>query len=126
MEIHRVTTLVLSKLPLDVSPLIKAFIHPTRLDWRTCKTPESYLIKRLQQVVTKSLVDPDPNDWIFDDFTVRELQTWTLCGVLYLIAWLNNGGFQRYGRLPRCRPHFNEYYADHYDKWYTQTFMCCV
>ena len=118
-HLHRATNRALRPLPEDIAPLIKAFIRPTRLDWRTCRTHEADLIKR-HQVVTLSLVGD-----VFDDFTVRELRTWTLCGVLYIIAWLNKGG--GHGRPPRCRPtYFPEYYADNYDKWYIQTFMWCT
>ena len=121
-HLHRETNRALCKLPEDITPLIQDFICPTRRDWRKCRTHEANLIKRLQEVVTKSLVEPDVNDWIFDEFTVRELNTWTLHGVLYIIAWLNQGGVYQYGRPPRCRPKYN----DNYCKWYTQTFMWCA
>ena len=126
-HLHRATSFALLKLSDDLVPFIMDFIRPTRLDWRTCRKHEADLIKRLQQVVANSLVEPGMQDWIFDEYTRRELATWSLYGVLYIISWLNKGGIYQYGRPPRCRPSavFHYYYSVHYHKWYTQTFMWC-
>jgi hypothetical protein len=44
LAIHRATHQVLARLPSDLSPLITSFIGGTRLDWRTCKQKEAYVI----------------------------------------------------------------------------------
>jgi hypothetical protein len=44
LEIHQATHQVLARLPSDLNPLITSFIGGTRLDWRTCKEKEAYVI----------------------------------------------------------------------------------
>jgi hypothetical protein len=44
LEIHRATHQALARLPSDLNPLIASFIGGTRLDWRTCKKKEAYVI----------------------------------------------------------------------------------
>ncbi len=44
LEIHRATHQALARLPSDLNPLIVSFIGGTRLDWRTCKKKEAYVI----------------------------------------------------------------------------------
>jgi hypothetical protein len=44
LAIHRATHQALARLPSDINPLIVSFIGGTRLDWRTCKKKEAYVI----------------------------------------------------------------------------------
>ena len=44
LAIHRATHQALARLPSDLNPLITSFIGGTRLDWRTCKEKEAYVI----------------------------------------------------------------------------------
>lgn len=124
-HLHHATTHALCKLPDDIAPLIKSFLRQTRLDWRTCRKHEANLIKKLHQIVLKAVEDPDMDDWVFDSSIAREMNTWSLFGMLYIVSWLNKGGIHQYGRPPRCRPTEDHYYDNKYDKWYTHTFMWC-
>ena len=123
-RLHHETNRALCKLPDDIMSLVEEFICPTRLDWRRCRIHESRLIKELRHCVFTSIVDPTEVDWVFDAFTTREMTTWSMFGVLYVVAWLNKGGIDRFGRPPRCRPDLL-IYVDDYEKWYTHTFMWC-
>ena len=126
-HLHHATNGALCKLPEDTAHLIKSFLCQTRLDWRTCRTHEANLIKKLHRLVVISIADPDVDDWVFDASTTMELNTWTLFGVLHLISWLNKGGayqfIHRFGR-PRfhSRPDYR-LYGDKYQSWYLHTFM---
>ena len=44
LAIHRATHQALARLPSELNPLIVSFIGGTRLDWRTCKEKEAYVI----------------------------------------------------------------------------------
>ena len=44
LEIHLATRQALARLPSELNPLIVSFIGGTRLDWRTCKKKEAYVI----------------------------------------------------------------------------------
>ena len=44
LSIHMATQQVLNRLPSDLNPLVSSFIGCTRLDWRTCKNKEAYVI----------------------------------------------------------------------------------
>jgi hypothetical protein len=124
-RLHHETSRALCKLPDEVKSIVEEFICPTKLNWRDCRIHESRLIKELRESLFSSVVEPTELDWVFDSFTTREMTTWSMFGILYLLKWLHSGGIDRFGRPPRQRPSdfLINYFVDDYDKWYTHTFM---
>jgi hypothetical protein len=118
---------LLSKLPFPAALIPSILEYKLRPDWKTCREHESNLIKELQRNVIDQLYR------VFDIYDIVEIEyyvlddyrEWSLFGMNYVLYWLEEGGMDRYGRVPRIRP-LEKYYrsGDDYLKWYTQSFMC--
>ena len=76
-HLHRATHSALCTLPDDIAPLVKTFLCPTRLDWRTCRKHEADLIRKLHQVVVT-----DADDGIFDVLIVCTVFAWLICRIV--------------------------------------------
>ena len=121
---------LLSKLPFPAALIPSILEYKLRPDWKTCREHESNLIKKLRRNVMDQMYRMFEIYDIFDiEYCVLEdhytLCEWSLFGMNYILCWLEDGGMDRYGRLPRIRP-LEKYYrsGDDYHKWYTQSFMC--
>ena len=128
---------LLSKvLPVDLIPYVLEF--RVRSDWKTCRIHEADLIRESMmnynrivqshfEVEYWVLADNEVSQWtiLVLDAYMHEVSQWTLCGLRYIVYWLNNGGIDQYGRPPRIRP-LERYHrsGDNYLKWYRQSFMC--
>jgi hypothetical protein len=62
---------LLSKLPSELLPTIKAYLDKTRLDWRTCKRAEASLIRSVEG-----------GSLLYNE--VPEMSEWTLAGRLFI------------------------------------------
>lgn len=67
---------LLSKLPTELLPTIKAYLDKTRLDWRTCKRMEASLIRSVEG---ESILTTHHNHEL-----VSEMSEWTLAGRLFI------------------------------------------